>query len=293
MTTSVFGVDEWHAERRARDREQHPLPVAHLSPSSLNMFLRCPEQFRRRYVLGHKEPPTFNLTLGSSVHITHEHTLGVKIDKGELPTIGEVRDYFHDHAWPQAVERSGGEGEIVWSGNHPDYVRRNGESMVEVYTEAVIPSIDPQAVEQEMAVKLPDFLEVPIVGVIDVIQKDSVIDFKTSTRAAKKVSGKWRMQARVYALMSDTPAEFHISTYSKTGAVACYTPLDYPDLRIKWNEQIKNQTIAEIASIADTIRMFHAKWPEGPWPLMGTFHDICGWCGYAKTCPAGKGTYGP
>src|SRR3954451_24301336 len=43
------------------------LPARHLSASSMGLFWRCPERWRRRYVLREPEPSSGAQVLGSSV----------------------------------------------------------------------------------------------------------------------------------------------------------------------------------------------------------------------------------
>ena len=45
-------------------------PMRHLSNSSYTLFLACPDAWRRRYLLGEKEPPSGAMFLGSRVDET-------------------------------------------------------------------------------------------------------------------------------------------------------------------------------------------------------------------------------
>src|SRR3954463_13790861 len=88
--------------------------IRHFSPSSIRMLKVCPEQYRQRYILGKKERPGEALTLGSSVHAAMAFNLEQKIESHEDLPEAEVLEYFHDQAWPAAIESDGGKDEIRW-----------------------------------------------------------------------------------------------------------------------------------------------------------------------------------
>ena len=54
--------------------------LPHISATSLRMFKRCPEQYRRRYLLGEKVPPAANMIWGSADHAAIGYNLAQKID---------------------------------------------------------------------------------------------------------------------------------------------------------------------------------------------------------------------
>ena len=57
------------------------LPKPYLSPSQINMYLRCPAAYKYRYVDGLILPPKAALTRGKSVHKGQEHNYNQKINK--------------------------------------------------------------------------------------------------------------------------------------------------------------------------------------------------------------------
>lgn len=59
------------------------LPVVdkpHLSPSSIDMFCRCPESWRRRYIEKERQPPALAMHKGKAFHAAVDHNMKQKID---------------------------------------------------------------------------------------------------------------------------------------------------------------------------------------------------------------------
>ena len=77
-----------------------------ITSSMLNMFFRCPEQFRRRYLEGEIIPPGIAAAIGKSVHKAAEENHKHKLLKEEdLP-----KDYLQDFArdtYVKIVENEG------------------------------------------------------------------------------------------------------------------------------------------------------------------------------------------
>ena len=63
------------------------METKHISVSQIKMFLRCPLQYKYRYIDNLKIPPTGSLLLGSSVHSSLEGNYRQKIEtKQDLMT---------------------------------------------------------------------------------------------------------------------------------------------------------------------------------------------------------------
>jgi hypothetical protein len=60
--------------------ESKPQKKPHISPSQMDMFFRCGEQYRRRYVLGEIVPPGVALVKGSAVHKAAEVNYRQKVE---------------------------------------------------------------------------------------------------------------------------------------------------------------------------------------------------------------------
>ena len=62
-----------------------------LSISRLNMMLRCPMQYKHRYVDGAIAPPGVALIVGKGTHRANASDLLHKMDSGSLLSIDEVK----------------------------------------------------------------------------------------------------------------------------------------------------------------------------------------------------------
>jgi hypothetical protein len=280
MRATDFVTVRGPAPAVAREEASWQLPVAHLSASSLTMAQRCPEQWRRRYVLGEKERPGAALVLGGAFHSTQEHNYGQKIGSHEDVPTEEMLDYFNDLAWPSAVQRNGGEEEIVWDAK-PDTERAKGGAMVSVYREQVAPRIQPIAVEVEFKVDVG--LPVPILGYVDVEREHALTELKTAKAKQSSPKPDWRLQGRIYQMVKSKPVEWHVIT--KTKAPAVYTPLEEPDLALEDSVLASGRT-AQLAQQLGWLMNHYmtSLGPDTPWPGAITHPWACGFCGWRATC---------
>lgn len=283
IDVSQFRVKNLEALGDPKSLEVTPgwdLPAAHVSPSSLNMALRCLEQYRQRYVLGRKEPPAGVLTLGTANHLTYEWAFQHVLDAKDLPPVKTTVEFFQDEAWPKAVERDGGRDEIVWKDKDHDESRRVGALMVETYRTEVAPNVRPLKLEEDFSLRL-EGVPVPVVGKIDVVQEGPLplIDVKTSGKAVNALKPGWVLQGRIYQLQVPNPVEWQVVTSAKTPKTSL---IPQP-----WTENGATETRLEIARIVRTLQMLHSTLgPDEPWPATGIASGACGWCGYYSQCHA-------
>src|SRR5947209_4473663 len=88
-------------------------PLAHLSHSSYNRFILCPEDWRRRYILGEKTAPTGSMFLGRQVDDAISGYYQHLLDHGECLTLDQVKDAYWD-GWKAATETARGQLGIAW-----------------------------------------------------------------------------------------------------------------------------------------------------------------------------------
>jgi hypothetical protein len=251
----------------------------HFSASQLGCFLRCPETYRRRYVLGQKERPRQALFWGSVDHKTAEHNLRQKIQTESDVPESEILDAF-DHAWQTKLDSEGGEGEIAWD-DKPGDVKSQAAQLVRIRHRQVMPMIQPIAVEREILVTLPQ-VRLPLKGFIDAETSNQVIDWKT-TKRAEALSNKpdWRLQAMVYAVETGKPVQIIQSVKTKVPQV------DTAKARIEAPSKHQAVVLAAIVKNAiDQIDYFTATYGPGrAWPTHAPgYGHACGWCGFRPTC---------
>lgn len=157
----------------------------HVSASQLNMYARCPEQYRRRYVENEIIPPGVAATKGKSVHVGAELNFRQKIT-----TMQDLRPADIVDASVTAFEEStqGGltlneeeqaRGKSVVVGEGKDSVVR----LASLFAKEVAPEYQPLFVEEKHEIELPDSPRT-LLGILDLsaVQAD-IVDLKTGARA--------------------------------------------------------------------------------------------------------------
>lgn len=251
----------------------------HWSATQLQMLFRCPEQWRRRYVLGQKERPGAALIQGGADHRAHEHNFRQKITSEKDLPVGDVTDAF-DQAWRDKIDEAGGPSEVEWGSDDPNDLKDQAAKLVALYHHEASPLIQPVAVEEEFFLNLPG-VRLPVKGYLDLRVDGAVIDRKTTKkRTTLAMKPDWRLQGRIYAAHSGLPVWFHQSVKTKKPAV--YVSDVFVD-RLSDHEEMM---LAKRISLAE--RLVHHNLetigPDQPWPGAETHPWACGYCGYRPTC---------
>lgn len=285
-----------------------PPELDHLSASSLKMAVRCPEQWRQRYLLNKKEPPALALMLGGADHKAIEKSMAQKIETHTDLPVGEVRSAFVEEI-ERRVDSVGGINEVVVKGadDKPsrikvyDEERRHGQEVVAAYHTQVSPQFQPLTVEESFSIEVPG-LPVKVIGYIDITAErvrpgqetlvpdewqtdymgQRVIDRKRRSNAKKKPEPDWVMQNEIYQIVKPVPFDYHISVATKTPY--CILPEQAPDLRVPV-APLERSTLL-LKQIAAEIGFLYMRFgPDHPWPTKGKLHPwACGYCGFRKDC---------
>lgn len=266
---------------------------AHLSASSLGMFRRCPRQFQQRYIHGRKEPPGEGLIVGNFFHETIGFNYQSKISTHEDRPLSELVEYLQDAAVPRVISNAGGLTEIRWDDDaHPeralDQARSDTAKMTSVYHSQVLPRMQPVAVEQKLEWHMPG-VPVPIIGYLDTILADRIVDTKTGKQARSKPKPDWHLQADLYSSNIGRPIEYQ--TLNRKGKVV--TALESPELLITPSQERARNLIGTVQKMVQQIQhMYETYGPDEDWPTWGRYADWtmnllpCDFCGYRRDCPA-------
>lgn len=274
----------------------------YISPAQVKMAMRCPEQYRRRYVRGEKERPAGAMLWGSADHEAHEQNFSQKIVSGVDLPLGDVQDAFRD-SLRKRVEREGGIREVEWKddgdtlmGARRGYKQAidHGVKVVAVYHETVSPSLAPYTVEERFKVDVPG-VPVKILGMIDLVAdvpttpaldleraavERRIIERKTS--GANKINGEWHVQGRIYQLVRPLTVDYHLSLKTKTPNVAFNTHLQAP----MPERMVVAQLQRAIARIANCYLTYG---PDEPWDDATGSAWACGFCAWGpkglRDCP--------
>lgn len=175
--------------------------------SQIAMFTRCPEQFRRRYVLGETLPPATGALIGTGMHRAAEVDLGRKMDTGELAPVEEIMDAARD-AVAKAFDDPVG---VLLTDDErrtgPEAVRANAiDTAVRcaiAHHARLAPLAEPVQVERKWTLELERH-PFDLAGTIDCDENGSFWDWKTAARSPSPDEADLSGQLTMYSLAKAT-----------------------------------------------------------------------------------------
>jgi len=140
----------------------------HFSFTQLNCYLRCGEQYRRRYLLHEIIPPSASLVLGKCGHKALDKNFSQKVQsRQDLPVV-MLTDTFSDE-WDKNKHQIGwteeelqGESPTKASGR----VKDEGVAMIKVFHVEQSPNIQPKSVEEQFSIQFEGSFP-PLIGFFD------------------------------------------------------------------------------------------------------------------------------
>jgi hypothetical protein len=180
-------------------------PLQHLSHSSYTRFILCPEDWRRRYILGEKTAPTGSMFLGrqvdDAISLYYQHIL----DHRERLTLDQVKDAYWD-GWKAAAEAEREQLGIRWEAElREDSALKLGLDAIDLSFAELIPQLgEPVAVQRRVEYTLAPGLEWSVLCYLDLETRrphagesvPAVVDYKVKDHAADAVQGRSRLPAR-------------------------------------------------------------------------------------------------
>lgn len=169
------------------------LPKSYLSPTQINMYLRCPAQYKFRYIDGIILPPKSALTKGKAVHAGQEYNYKQKIETQKDLKLDEVKEYTAA-VFEEEAQKTEWEPDEV-----PGKVKDETISLASLYHQEIAPKVQPILVEQQVEVPLDTGFSV--MGYIDVLDSDGFIrDTKTAARTPSEGEAEKSLQLTAYSL---------------------------------------------------------------------------------------------
>jgi CRISPR/Cas system-associated exonuclease Cas4 (RecB family) len=261
------------------------LPTGYLSVSQIEMYMRCPRQYEKRYVEGKKDPPNIAMIEGSSHHKGMQVNNTNKKEKGQDLRPKQVfeafADYFSDNKKDVAKKDWGGEKE-------KDIVDR-GKGLIADYMKRYAPRLMPEIIEHEIKISVAG---IPILGYIDVAggflplvgkrgAEKAVVDYKAAGKKKSSADLLNSVQLTMYGVAAVEEFGFHdpvlgFMTLLKPKQETAWQSTPYDLGRSQWLKHI-------VVSIADAIS-------RGSFPVTNPTNWCCDprWCGYYHGC---KGKY--
>jgi hypothetical protein len=278
-------------------------PLQHLSHSSYNRFVLCPEDWRRRYILGEKTAPTGSMFLGrqvdDAISTYYQHVL----DHGERLTLDQVKDAYWD-GWKVATEAEREQLGIAWEAElREEGAFKLGLDALDLSFAEIIPRLgEPVAVQRRVEYTLAPGLEWSVLCYLDLETRRSdrgeivsaVVDYKVKTTPVGQFKADHDFQPAVYLagrwLEADPAAEFCFAQIAKPGprrkTIAASLVTTSRSAR-----QLRG-ALARIAQVARQIVASYERFgPDEPWG----FADPSGWkcseryCEAWAICPGGAG----
>jgi DNA helicase-2/ATP-dependent DNA helicase PcrA len=240
-----------------------PEPLT-LSPSAVNGYRSCPQQYLFGYLWSLKEGPKASLSFGSIMHNTVKRFLG-ELRKGNKLAFEDVQRIFELEWRSVGFEDEYQEAEY----------RKDGIEQLRVFHKATM-AAPPHVLEQEKRFELPLENNVTIIGRMDQVNSIGrndveIVDYKTG-RPKKESLAKKDLQLSLYALAAKeifewNPAQltFH---YLQDNEVQMTTR----DAKLlKEAQNIVQEAAADIRA---------GQFPPKPMP------SVCRSCAYKPICPA-------
>jgi CRISPR/Cas system-associated exonuclease Cas4 (RecB family) len=155
--------------------------------SAADQYLRCPQAYYRKYVLGQRSPPNGNLLEGIAVHAAMEEDNKTKLKKGKALAAKNLMGVYEasfkktDEEFTKLCEEQ--KAKFDWDGEDQETMFTRGKVFMNQYAADFSKGVDPTSVEEPFSdnVKV-GALEFRLQGQTDVEEKDLVVDYKTAAR---------------------------------------------------------------------------------------------------------------
>lgn len=257
------------------------LPVEHLSHSSIALLRKCPEKWRRRYILREYEPPSGSMIVGSSAGAAERINFEQKITTGTDLSKADVLDAFADE-WRSRSNVA----DIDWGSEKPDRVRETGRAALEAYHELIAPGVRPVTVERQFTLRF-EGVAWTFLGYLDLEEADGAVgDTKCKAKRLSQVDADSDPQATSYLLAKraegNPASEFRFHTMVRTAKPVAEI------IRTSRTDRQLDVFLHRIFAAAAEIdwRATNDVWDGA---VAGAWWCSEKWCGYWHQCPMGGG----
>lgn len=256
-----------------------------LSPASVRAYEKCPEAFRRRYLLGEKVQANFRMTLGSVVGDALNHYFAGKMN-GRAPGAQEVDDRVLELFEAKIAEAA------LSVDDDPDLGRAQCRAGVAAYLSELAPRLEPISIERRASFHFGEAVW-RFVCYFDLEFAAELADVKFGEFWVKEVRADRDLQATTQIYMrwaEGKPADFVFHSGL----------LEAPEGSPRWSIVPAKRSFAQlrgferrVAQVARQIVHLDATEP-GEWPLSS---DLGWWCAppdggqgcpYWESCPVGE-----
>jgi RecB family exonuclease len=255
--------------------------LMYLSVSSLALFWRCPERWRRRYLERQREPQNGPMLVGKAVGAAITAHFAARI-AGEALSIREADDLC-----AAEFDERVGQPLTDFGRDDPDDLREQSREALNAYLEDLAPSVRPVSVERRFELRF-DGAEWSIVGYLDIEDESGdTIDVKIGAKHVSEARATSDPQPTVYGLARrvegrrDGRFVFHSVRRGpmRSGARCLVVPAERAPAQLDAMERRIAQTARQVARSAES----------GDWPLSTPDGWWCapGQCKFWSGCPGG------
>ena len=249
----------------------------HVSFSQLDLMIRCPEAWRRRYLMGQRGTSSPALAIGSSVHA------GIAAMYEQLRTNPKAsKQKLRDTAVQTAANTL---ADIETRDSLTlDVEADETTALLEVYAAQRPTHVKPVAIEKPITVSLPDS-DISLIGYVDCEAEDSLIEIKTSSRKITVPTGAWKVQAWLYQAAIPKPVEWHVLVKTKTPILITSAALAVP-----YQGQVSRKAVMLASATLERIhKLYEQRGPYEEWPTEGILHPwACSTCDARSECSMGR-----
>lgn len=254
--------------------------IDHISPTQYDMFVRCGEQWRRRYAEGEVIPPGIAAHIGSGLHGAAELNFAEKMKTGE----DQPKDILQDAAATAYRKRLDEQGVFVPHEERPSLEKDLGAgldmtvALVDPLLEFAQP-IQPALVEHRSTLAVDGLPQ--IVGYIDLFTVDRRLsDLKTAKRTWSQQQADTATQPTVYREMIRN--EF--GRPPAIQAIDCFVKTKTP--KYESIETIRKDDDFDV--LAEKMRLMMRMVNAGLFPPADPGSWVCSprFCGFWYSCPA-------
>ncbi len=262
--------------------------IDHLSASMLGTWLRCGEQFRRRYIEGERIPPGVSARRGSAVHKAAERNYNHKRLTGQDLPLADLHDACRD----EYVRLIRDEGIYFAPEQLPEKASLLNRSLNEALTATTLfrneiaPKVMP--LEAELWVEEDLGFGLPVVGILDLVEPEGRLsDLKIMDRKGQDWADR-ELQPTFYCALWHARTGAWPTGFRYDLIVPNKTPVHVP--------LSTHRTQRHLAILARYVRNFLKDLQAGVFRPADPGHWVCRplYCGYHLTCPyttsAGNGS---
>lgn len=261
-----------------------PKGKPYLSPTQVDMYLNCGEQWRRRYVEGDVIPPGIALVKGTAVHLGSEHNFEQKIkskkDLSKKKIVDRAVSGFDDRVREEGLfltEEDEARGKKIVKGEGIDSTAR----LAGLYAEEVAPKYQPKEVEIKQRLVL-EKSKYDLLAILDLTTvENNILELKTG--AKKKSQSDWDKSTQ----LTIQAVTHRAHSGQMPGKITVEQLVDSGKSPPKLHTFETTRTAADFGPLASRLNAVINGITAGVFIPASPGHWGCGpkYCGYWQTCP--------